>query len=219
NNTSNNENKDQPDKIKIMECGTDILNVRFGPSTSEKVLGKLKKGDKVEVLYEVNRNWARIKYNGGHGYVSLQYLVEVNSKPNPSKPTTMYCSASILNVRKGPSSKDSIIAYFKKNDKVEVIENLNNGWSRINYNNGHAYVSSQYLSKSISGASTNNSNFMKCNTDALNVRTGPSTSEDIIGQLKRSDKVEIVYHVSTGWTKIKYSNRYAYVNTHYLTAI
>ncbi|MGL5312710.1 MAG: SH3 domain-containing protein, partial [Peptostreptococcaceae bacterium] len=45
NNTSNNENKDQPDKIKIMECGTDILNVRFGPSTSEKVLGKLKKGD------------------------------------------------------------------------------------------------------------------------------------------------------------------------------
>lgn len=213
------ENKSLPSDIKIMECGIDVLDVRFAPSVTEKILGTLKKGDKVEVLYEVNRNWARIKYNTRHGYVKLQYLTDVNSNAISFKPTVMYCNAASLNIRINPSSKDLVIDHLQKGDIVHVVEFLDNGWARIKYNNSYAYVSSQQLSKSIITQNTSDSNSMICAADIVNVRSGPSSSESIIGQIKENDKVEVIYHVSTGWTKIKYLNRHGYVNTNYLTCL
>lgn len=50
------------------------LNVRVGSSTSKKVLGTLKKGDKVDVIEVVNRNWYKVMTGSGEGYVSSKYL-------------------------------------------------------------------------------------------------------------------------------------------------
>lgn len=48
------------------------LNVRETASSSGKILGALKQGDKVEVLGETN-GWLKINYNGKPGYISKQY--------------------------------------------------------------------------------------------------------------------------------------------------
>lgn len=50
------------------------LNVRVGTSTLKKVLGTLKKGDKVDVIEVVNRNWYKVMTGSGEGYVSSKYL-------------------------------------------------------------------------------------------------------------------------------------------------
>lgn len=51
---------------------TETLNVRETASSSGKILGKLKQGDKVEVLGETN-GWLKINYNGKQAYISKQY--------------------------------------------------------------------------------------------------------------------------------------------------
>ena len=72
------------------------LNVRTGASVSNKVLGKLSKGTKVDV-YRVhtvgNSKWFKIKYKTGYGYVSAKYVTVVRyAKPAPTiiykKPVT-----------------------------------------------------------------------------------------------------------------------------------
>lgn len=211
-------NNNNNTEVMLMECNVDSLNVRKGPSTSESILGKIDKTDRVYVVYQTNNGWSRIKYNNGYGYVSSQYLIKVNTNSNESsQTTTMLCNTNTLNIRKGPSTSESVIGHLNKSAKVTVVEKLNNNWSKIRFNNQFGYVSSQYLSAIVSTSVANN--FMKCDTYMLNVRKGPSASENIVGNLRNGDKVEIVYHLNSGWTRIKFNNQFAYVSTTYLANI
>ncbi|MDK2563765.1 SH3 domain-containing protein [Romboutsia sedimentorum] len=219
------ENNNNNTETILMECNVNSLNVRKGPSTSESILGKIDKTDRVYVVYQTNNGWSRIKYNSGYGYVSSQYLIKVNTNSNNNSSsnevsdalTTMVCNTTSLNIRKGPSTSESVIGHLNKSAKVTVVEKLNNNWSKIRFNNQFGYVSSQYLSAIVSTPVANN--FMKCDTYMLNVRKGPSSSENIVGNLRNGDKVEIVYHLNSGWTRIKFNNQFAYVSTTYLANI
>ena len=130
------------------------LNVRSGPSTSYSVIGKVSEGDKVEVISTSN-GWSKIKYNGKTGYVSSQYLSS-SAAPESTTTTTKYVNTLSLNVRSGPSTSYSVIGKVSEGDKVEVIS-TSNGWSKIKYNGKTGYVSSQYLSSSVSDSSTSTS--------------------------------------------------------------
>jgi uncharacterized protein YgiM (DUF1202 family) len=215
-----NTNPNESTQTKTMICNTTSLNIRKGPSTSEGVVGHFNKGDKVSVVEKLNNNWYKIRFNNQFAYVSSQYLTNNTSNDNSSSSevsdelTTMICNTTSLNIRKGASTSQSIVGHLNKGDKVTVVEKLNNNWSKIRFNNQFAYVSSQYLSATSSTPVTNN--FMKCNTSMLNVRKGPASSESIIGNLRNGDKVEIVYHLNSGWTRIKFNNQFAYVSTTYL---
>ena len=63
-------NKKMMKKVKV----SGYLNVRSSATTSSKVIGKLKSGQKIEVTL-VNNQWAMIHINGVTGYVSTDYLV------------------------------------------------------------------------------------------------------------------------------------------------
>lgn len=53
------------------------------------------------------------------------------------------------------------------------------------------------------------------NTDTLNVRSGPSTSNTKVGSLNNGDYLEI-YGRSNNWYKIIYNNKFAYVSSNYI---
>ncbi|MCR8746873.1 SH3 domain-containing protein [Romboutsia lituseburensis] len=222
---------DTNSSLKLMECTTASLNVRKGPSTSDSIIGKVYKTDRVYVAYTTSNGWSRIKYGSGYGYVSSHYLKDIkensngnnnsgnnnnnNSSGSNNVNATMQCNVTSLNIRKGPTPSDSIVGSLKYKDKVNVVANLSNGWSKISFNGGYAYVSTQYLSKSETNTPSNSS-FMKCNTDVLNVRSGPSSSEKIIGKLRKGEKVEVLYNLNSGWVRIKFNNSYGYVAGSYL---
>ena len=82
NNSATNTLPAQTTSVKYIKTSntTSRVNVRSGPSTSHKSLGKLSYGARVEVLSESN-GWSKVKAcNGLIGYVSSQYL----SSSNPS---------------------------------------------------------------------------------------------------------------------------------------
>ncbi|MFB9759006.1 SH3 domain-containing protein [Ectobacillus funiculus] len=54
------------------------------------------------------------------------------------------------------------------------------------------------------------------NTDALRVRTGPSTSNTILGLVTKDQTLQVVGETD-GWYKIQYNNRDAYVSKDYVT--
>ena len=104
-----------------------------------------------------------------------------------------------------------------------------NGWSRVNYNGQTAYVSSQYLSKKASGASTetptpteNEVKFtdvkdtMYANQNC-NLRKSWSTDSDRVGYLKKGDEVKRTGTSTNGWSRIEYNGQVVYVMTRLLT--
>ena len=216
-NTNNSTNNNTQSNIAIVN--TDGLNFRNGAGTSYSIIKVSNKGEKVEVISESN-GWSKVKHDSRLGYVASQYI---------DKATTNYTIKEVntdgLNVRTGPSTSYATIGKLNKGTRVEVISE-SAGWSKINYNNKTAYVSSGYL-KAVSTSTPDTKpedttqqykEIKVVNTDGLNVRKGPSTSYESIGKIDKGTSVEVISE-SDGWSKINYKNTTAYVATRYLDKI
>lgn len=107
----------------------DAVNFRSGPSTSYSVIGKLSRGDKVEVISTSN-GWSKIKYDGQIGYVSSKYLSSTDSDSSTSTPLS---TSEVISLAKtllgkpyvwgaqGPSSFDcSGFTYYVFKNSVNV---------------------------------------------------------------------------------------------------
>ena len=193
--------------------------MRNGAGTSYRVITVLKKGQKVEVISESN-GWSKIKYDGRLGYVSSSYLGDVSNSTNKSK--TKQVNTTSLNVRSGPNTSYGLLGKLPKGSKVEVISE-SNGWSKIKYNGKDAYVSSMYLSDVSQSNSDNSSQSNdKKNTDkvvntaSLNVRSGPGSTYSKLGKVYKGSKVTVLSE-SSGWAKINFNNKEAFVVGNYLS--
>ena len=223
----------KPEATKTGTVNASALNVRSGASTSSSVIGSLNRGAKVEIVSTSN-GWHKIKYKNGYGYVSADYI-KVDSS-NTSKPEqkpdvkpeattkTGTVNASVLNVRSGASTKNSVIGSLSRGAKVEIVS-TSNGWHKIKFKNGYGYVSADYIKINSSNTSKPESKPEQkpeaatktgtVNASVLNVRSGASTKNSVIGSLSRGAKVEIV-STSNGWHKIKFKNGYGYVSADYI---
>lgn len=67
----------------------------------------------------------------------------ITEKTTEAKKTKYRCTSN-LNVRNLPSTEGNVIGKVAQNDIVDVIE-IENNWARINYGEGEAYVSANYL--------------------------------------------------------------------------
>lgn len=215
---------------------TEALNVRTGPSTGYTKIGVLPQGNTVTLVGKFATNWYKIQYGGGYAYVCGDYL-KVSASPEP--PTTngpaggtdqgmtafngTAVTTGNLNVRKGPSTAYGILGVLANGVKVTTVGKFSTGWYKIKYGNGYAYVSGAYLGKiTPDGGNTDTDRGMTAYqakgsvTELLNVRSGPSTAYDKLGQLPENTKVTIVGKFASGWYKIEYKSGYAYVSGAYI---
>ncbi|WP_198682240.1 N-acetylmuramoyl-L-alanine amidase, partial [Paraclostridium sordellii] len=73
---------DNQNSVNTGTITADRLNIRSGYGTNYSVIGTLTNGSKVEIV-ESQNGWYKIKYNGGYGYVSGDYVkVDGESKPD-----------------------------------------------------------------------------------------------------------------------------------------
>jgi uncharacterized protein YgiM (DUF1202 family) len=72
-------------------------------------------------------------------------------------------------------------------------------------------------SGSSSSSSTKSGRYMLVNSDTLNVRSGPSADNSLVGSLPRGTRVEVLDRSGTWW-KIRSGRIEGYVNSSYLKA-
>ena len=118
-------------------------------------------------------------------------------------------TVSTLNIRSGPSTSYSIVTKVHQGDKLEILES-SNGWHKVKLSNGKiGWGSGSYIS--ISGSSSNNSSNQitgktgTITTEALNIRSGASTSHSIVTKAYKGDQVKIL-ESSNGWHRVQLSN-------------
>ncbi len=124
------------------------VNVRSGPGTGYSKLGTLAAGTTVAKL-GASGSWTIINYNGTKAYVSSAYLKAASSSgENSSGGSTGYMAATTnVNVRSGPGTSYNIIGSLYKGTIVPKL-GTSGSWTKISYNGGTGYVSSQYLTQS-----------------------------------------------------------------------
>ncbi|USD14414.1 SH3 domain-containing protein [Priestia megaterium] len=202
------------------------LNVRATPSTSGAIVGKITKGNTVDIVDE-SKGWAKITYNGKEAWISSQYINKTQTNSTSTANSTSksaVVNASSLNVRSSASTSASIVTNLPRNSKVTVLKE-SGSWSQIKTASGQTgWVASQYLQAGSgssapakdSGSTTSKSAVV--NASSLNVRSSASTSASIVTNLSRNAKVTVV-KVSGSWSQIKTaSGQTGWVASQYLQA-
>ncbi|CEN92519.1 MAG: SH3 domain-containing protein [Paeniclostridium sp.] len=109
-------NEDSTVKSEKQVTGNRV-NFRKGPGTNYSVITSLNKGTKVGYISESN-GWAKVNYNGTIGYMSANYIGDVNSNPGAGESGTSQGADAVISLAKqqlgkpyvwgaeGPSSFD-----------------------------------------------------------------------------------------------------------------
>jgi D-alanyl-D-alanine carboxypeptidase len=126
-----------------------------------------------------------------------------------------YTTTVNLNVRLGPSTKYTILGNIKKGEQVDVKSSAVNGWYQILYKGKKGYVSSKYvkITNKKEGPAIAK---IYTTTVNLNVRTGPSTKNAILGNIKKGKQVDVKSSAANGWYQILFKGKKGYVSSKYV---
>jgi uncharacterized protein YraI len=141
---------------------------------------------------------------------------ETPVETEPVVPETQYATTTTtVNVRASDSEKADKLGKVSGGTKLEIIEVLVNGWTKVVYNNSEGYIKSTYLSL-IQSADSVTSIGTVTTTSTVNVRSAADTTADRLGVLPEGETVDYVSH-ENGWYQIKYNGQIAYVIEDYVT--
>ncbi|QWI72970.1 peptidoglycan DD-metalloendopeptidase family protein (plasmid) [Bacillus mycoides] len=131
-----------------------------------------------------------------------QYIVNVNA----------------VNVRSKPTIHSNILTVFQKGQLVS-IQDIQGGWYRVIYKGSIGYIKKEFLSKSSQPEgkkiSLTDNTIYEVSASALNIRSGPSTNNTIVGLLYKGTNIQVTEEVGL-WYKIQYGNQFGYVSKKYI---
>ena len=193
--------------------------IRSGPGTGYSVLGGCLKGASVSILSEEN-GWYKINYNNIDGYMYGDYIEKSDSVSYGT------VTGSYVNLRKGPSTSDPIVATVTAGTQLPVLEKLS-GWCKVAYNESSAYISSDYFATSDSGSSGDSDAGGSSSAvtvtgtgtvkyDVVNLRSGPGTTYSIVAVLLLGRELKVTAEVN-GWYRVDYNGTEAYVSKELLS--
>ena len=224
---------------------TDVVNVRSSDSVEADKLGKTSKGQVLELVEERLNGWSKVIFEGKEGFIKSEFLqaeetemqlstevpegasvenIPEADKNYPKKGTV----TDAVNVRKTSSTEADIVGILKKGTEIEILDELNNGWTKISHPNGPAFVKSDFVKVNESGSVTTSETeddkkeeavvITKKGkvTDTVNVRKNASTSANILGILNKGSEIKVIEQMSNGWTKIEHPNGTAYIKSDYV---
>ena len=144
---------------------TTKTNLRKKASINSDIIKTLAKGTKVTKI-RTKGKWLKVSYKGKTGYIRKMYLKKVSSSSSSSDKSSSSSSSDkskstsassgptegkklvlkdTVNVRKKPSTSAKRINLAYKGDKILVIKNRSDGWTKIQYQHKKGYVKTEFL--------------------------------------------------------------------------
>ena len=124
---------------KYGTCTGSGVCIRKESHTAAKVLGTANKGDKLELLDDDGWGWSKVKANGVTGWMYNLYI----KGSGRSKPKTLLCNGTAVNVRASASLSGKVLRHLNKGDKMTVISINPGNW--IDTGKGFIYYDKSYL--------------------------------------------------------------------------
>lgn len=119
-----------------------------------------------------------------------------------------------LRLRQEASTQSAILNTVYRGDHVVVLEEVKDGWYRVDYKSVEGYMYGQYLDVEEKAELDLGYGVVEV-TSSLNVRSGPGTSHDKVGSLY-DDTVVSITGIEDGWYQIAYGELEGYVSSKYI---
>ena len=142
---------------------------------------------------------------------------ETPEEENASSETvvTEVKTTDVVNIRTSDSETADKLSKAAVGDTFKLLETKGNGWSKVEYNGGEAYIKSDFLEPNETAASTAITGTVTVKEN-VRIRSGASETSEKLATAYTGDKLEIIMKQADGWTKIKYNGKTAYVKSDYV---
>ncbi|MGD6816111.1 SH3 domain-containing protein [Metabacillus sp. 84] len=184
---------------------TGNVNVRSGPGTHYSKIGVLSKGSALNGVSKTESGWYKIKFGNQTGYVSGAYVASMSSKD-------VYITTSFVNIRSAAKRDSQKLGSVDAGYVLADAAKEDSGWYSISYKGESAYVSSTYVTSISSGKINQTSAY-------VNIRSSPSRNSQKLGSADAGYVLANASKAGSGWYKITYKGRTAYVSSAYVTSI
>ena len=147
---------------------TTSVNVRSSDSETAERLGTVSEGVILTRIEAKLNGWSKVEYEGKEAFIKSDYLQVVDSEgnavvdddtnnqtvtPNNDNNTNTandgekkYVTAiDNVNIRSEADIDSERVGFAYNGDKLEFVEKLSNGWTKIKYNGKDCYVKSDYV--------------------------------------------------------------------------
>jgi N-acetylmuramoyl-L-alanine amidase len=180
-----------------------ILNVRSGPGLDYKVVGQISKSETYQVLEEKN-SWYKVRLNNDQDGWVASWLVQIEKETGSIK--QVESTVNPLNVRSGPGTSFQVITQVRPEQTFPFVKEEGD-WIQIELNDKEKGWVAKWLITFKEADVKEVSQVRKTATvqvPILNVRSGPDTSNSVIGKLTSGEKIEII-EIKKGWYKISFN--------------
>lgn len=152
---------------------TAVVNVRTSDSVEADKLGKTTNGQILELIEERVNGWSKVNFEGKEGFIKSEYLeveeTEMVVNENPAAESEIVAETttdaettaettgevfstpkkakitSTVRVRAGSGTDTDVLGTVYKGAEIFVLEQLSNGWSKVDYEDKEGYIKSEYL--------------------------------------------------------------------------
>lgn len=201
------------------------LNVRAGASLTAQIITTLDAGTTVNVTGRTSGDWTEVSYQGTARWMYTAYLgnpataVALSAKVASQGKTT-----ASLNQRASASVSAALVGSLPAGTLVSLTGKTDNGYSEIIANGGTAWILSAYIG-AISATAGVTSGALPPATATMyilgmdvNVRSGSSSTADIVTTLDSGTAIGVTGTVENGRTQVIWDNALRWVASQYLTS-
>ena len=122
----------------------DAINVRASASAEATLVGTTRAGA-VYRRISVEGEWSKIEFNDKEAYVKTEFFTITDEEPTPGLTTGEHEIETGSRVRKEPNTESDILDETVPGDKVEVLEVLDDGWCKIEFNGKTGYIMTEFI--------------------------------------------------------------------------
>ena len=163
--------------------------------------------------------------------------LNISDTPTSETVVTEVKTTDVVNIRTSDSETADKLGKATIGDTFKLMEERGNGWSKVEYNGGEAFIKSAYLEPSktevgdaaqateTDGETTseepdNNETAATSGTvtvkENVRIRNEASETSAKLATAYAGEKLEVIMKQADGWTKIKYKGKTAYVKSDYV---
>ncbi len=161
---------------------------------------------------------------------------EETAEEEPEVIVTKVKTTDVVNIRTSDSETADKLGKAAVGDEFELLEERGNGWSKIRYEDGDAFIKSEFLEPSETRTASNEEQAGEDEEEEqgqqeaggtaatgtvtvkenVRIRSGASENSEKLGTAYMGDKLEVIMKQADGWTKIKYNGKTAYVKSEFV---
>lgn len=189
----------------IADAQGDPVRLRDEPGLDGAVIDQFPEGTEAHIvdgLFEAADGslWYQVEIDGESGFMISDYLSSTGDGVSSGVATV----TSDLNLREGPSTSDGVLLVMPEGATVSVTGASSNGFLPVTYKGTDGWAYSEYLSTggAVEGGSSPEGN--ATTTSDLNLRDGPSTSDDVIQVMPPGAEVTLTGGAENGFYSVEY---------------